>query len=82
MKKWLLILVVMVLPKSQPMFPGMIVRCDEEGKCHWECEFGVVTSTTMVNTNLVVKPSGCAGKPDAPIIINSNSFPRFGIIYD
>ena len=51
------------LPKNQPMFDGMIVRCAENGECHWECEFGVDTSTVMVHQNLVVEPSGCAPKP-------------------
>lgn len=63
MKNWILVLLaVMVLPKYQPLFDGMIVRCDEQGKCHWECEFGVSTSTTMVNDNLIVHASGCTPK--------------------
>lgn len=71
----ILALVAIVLPKHQPMFDGMIVRCEPDGKCHWECEFGVVTSTTMVNENLVVKPSGCGPKPDHTVIrVPSNYF--------
>lgn len=62
-KKFILLVgLTMVFPKHPPMFPGMIVRCDETGNCHWECEFGILTETTTVNENLVVKPSGCAPK--------------------
>lgn len=74
MKRLIIIaLVVMVLPKHLPMFDRMIVRCEPDGKCHWECEFGVVTSTTMVNENLVVKPSGCAPKADGFQVVPTNS---------
>lgn len=68
MKNWLLaaIFVVAVLPHYQPMFDGMIVRCDDQGKCHWECEFGVAVSTTMVNDNLVVMAAACNPKPNDP----------------
>lgn len=55
-----------VLPHYQPMFDNMIVRCDDQGKCHWECEFGVATSTTMVNDNLIVKASACNPKTEPP----------------
>lgn len=60
-----------ILPKHPAMFPGMIVRCDDQGKCRWECEFGVVTETT-VNENLIVKPSGCAPKQPPEIIRSYN----------
>lgn len=67
MKNLILVLfAAVVLPHYQPMFDGMIARCDNEGKCHWECEFGVATSTTMVNDNLVVKPSGCNASTKPP----------------
>lgn len=56
--------VVVFLPDHNPMFPGMIVRCDDSGKCHWECEFGVVTSTVMVRENLVVEPTRCSKSTD------------------
>lgn len=63
------------LPDHNPMFDGMIVRCEPDGKCHWECEFGVVTSTVMVKENLVVEPSGCAEK--SPNVIIENSPPTY-----
>lgn len=61
------------LPRYQPMFEGMIVRCAPDGNCHWECEFGVVTSTAMVNENMVVKPSGCQAKDQGLLILGSGS---------
>jgi len=54
-----LIFVAVIYPKYPPMFEGMIMRCEPTGICHWECEFGIEVSTTMVHQNLVVEPAGC-----------------------
>lgn len=76
MKKILILWAIVLLPKYQPMFDGMIVRCDENRQCHWECEFGVATSTVMVNDNLIVKASACNEPPQAatPLRIYQNNF--------
>jgi hypothetical protein len=78
MKKLLSVLFVMViLPKFQPMFPGMIVRCDDQGHCLWECEFGVVNSTETINANVVEHTTGC--KPKTPGMTISSINPSIEI---
>jgi hypothetical protein len=61
MKKLLILIFLsaVVYPKYPPMFNGMIMRCNTDGECHWECEYGVEVETTTVHQNLIVKPSGC-----------------------
>lgn len=45
---------------GKPMFPSMILRCDDKYKnCRWECEWGVHTSTAMIEGNYLIKPDGC-----------------------
>lgn len=62
--------VVYVLPKEQPLWPGMVVRCEQPGRidsvvkmqCHWECEFGETTETYVDGGNLKVRGNGCVPK--------------------
>jgi hypothetical protein len=80
MKKILIVVAVLyVLPKGQPIYQGMIVRCDQPREilqlngpsyiskgpfaCHWECEFGPTTDTYVENGNQKTRDSGCASKP-------------------
>lgn len=75
MKKGILLifLILPILPKEPPLFPGMIVRCDDHGKCLWECEYGVETSTVIIHENLVLESSGCSAKPESNKIKIPNS---------
>lgn len=69
---WVLAATIYVLPKEQPKFDGMIIRCENveastetvvtQSNCHWECDKGAKMDTKIEHGNRIQFQTGCNGQ--------------------